>query len=71
MFLPVVSSSVLKRFSVYFSKVEEVSASVRDSESMLPTPQAKFRKKQFYQLQLKPIFIFSLFEYRNWIEFFS
>ena len=52
MFLPVVSSSVLKRFSVYFSKVEEVSASVRDSESMLPTPQAKFRKKQFYQLQL-------------------
>ena len=49
MFLPVVSSSVLKRFSVYFSKVEEVSASVRDSRSMLPTPQAKFPKKQFYQ----------------------
>ena len=50
MFLPVVSSSVLKRFSVYFSKVEEVSASVRDSKSMLPTPQAKFPKQQFYQL---------------------
>ena len=32
MFLPEVSPSVLKRFSVYFSKVEAVSASVRDSK---------------------------------------
>ena len=32
MFLPEVSLSVLKRFSVYFSKVEAVSASVRDSK---------------------------------------
>ena len=69
MFLPVVSSSVLKRFSVYFSKVEEVSASMRGSKSTLPTPQANFLKKQFYQLW--SIFFFSLFEYRNWIQFYS
>ena len=42
--------------------MEEVSASVRDSKSTLPTQQAKFLKKQFsYRF-------FSLFEYRNWIE---
>ena len=69
MFLPVVSLSVLKHFFTVISKVEAVSASVRDSKSSLPTPQAKFLKKQFYQLW--SIFIFSLFEYRNWIEFYS
>ena len=67
-FLPVVSSSVLKLCYLLF-KGEEVSASVRDSKSTLPTPQAKFLKKQFYQLW--SIFFFSLFEYKNWIEFFS
>ena len=42
--------------------MEEVSASVRDSKSTLPTQQAKFLKKQFsYRF-------FSLFEYGNWIE---
>ena len=69
MFLPVVSPSVLKRFSIYFSKVGAVSAPVRDSKSTLPTPQAKFLKKQFYQLW--PIFINSLCEYRNGFEFYT
>ena len=49
--------------------MEEVSTSVRDSKSTLPTPQANFLKKQFYQLW--SIFFFNLFEYRNWIEFYS
>ena len=48
-FLAVVSSSVLKLCYLLF-KGEEVSASVGDSKSTLPTPQAKFLKKQFYQL---------------------
>ena len=63
------TDSILHLFVIYFSKVEEVSASVRDSKSTLPTPQANFLKKQFYQLW--SIFFFSLFEYRNWIEFYS
>ena len=54
---------------IYFSKMEEVSTSVRDSKSTLPTPQANFLKKQFYQLW--SIFFFNLFEYGNWIEFYS
>ena len=58
-----------KTLVIYFSKMEEVSTSVRDSKSTLPTPQANFLKKQFYQLW--SIFFFSLFEYRNWIEFYS
>ena len=37
--------------------MEEVSTSVRDSKSTLPTPQANFLKKQFYQLW--SIFFFS------------
>ena len=49
--------------------MEEVSTSVRDSKSTLPTPQANFLKKQFYQLW--SIFFFNLFEYGNWIEFYS
>ena len=50
MFLPEVSPSVLKLFFINFSKVEAVSASMRDSKSTLPTPPAKLVKKQFYQL---------------------
>ena len=73
MFLPVVIPSIFKTFFIYFSKVEAVSASVRETVKVrrlsLPTPQAKFLKKQFYQLW--SIFFFSLFEYRNWIGFYS
>ena len=47
MFFPVVSPSVLKHFFTLISKVETVSASVRDFKSTLPTPQANFLKKQF------------------------
>ena len=44
------TDSILHLFVIYFSKAEEVSASVRDSKSTLPTPQANFLKKQFYRL---------------------
>ena len=47
MFLPVVSSSVIKLFFYSVSTVEAVSASVRDSKGTLSTPQANFLKKQF------------------------
>ena len=45
MFFPVVSPSVLKHFFTLISKVETVSASVRDFKSTLPTPQANFFKE--------------------------
>ena len=47
MFLPVVIPSIFKTFLIYFSKVEAVSASVRDSKTTLTTKQAKFLNKQF------------------------
>ena len=50
MFFPVVSPSVLKHFFTLISKVETVSASLRDCKSTLPTPHTGKFSKETIQL---------------------
>ena len=65
MFLPLVIPSIFKTLFIYFSKVEAVSASVRDSKTTLATKQAKFLNKQFSYNRLS----FQVFWMQKLIEF--
>ena len=65
MSLPLVIPSIFKTLFIYFSKVEAVSASVRDSKTTLPTKQAKFLNKQFSYNRLS----FQVFWMQKLIEF--
>ena len=65
MSLPLVIPSIFKTFFIYFSKVEAVSASVRDSKTTLATKQAKFLNKQFSYNRLS----FQVFWMQKLIEF--
>ena len=68
MFLPLVIPSIFKTLFIYFSKVEAVSSSVRDSKTTLATKQAKFLNKQFSYNRLS----FQVFwiQKLNWIRHF-
>ena len=65
MSLPLVLPSIFKTLFIYFSKVEAVSASVRDSKTTLATKQAKFLNKQFSYNRLS----FQVFWMQKLIEF--